>query len=293
MLHQRQTRKSLRIPTVRHSLTSTRYAVFLISTNDKTVKMWKVKNKPLVEQVNLNLVRPAVPERDEDEMDLDDEVQVHREHAPRPEKKIANLKIPKMDKSGQMVTTARPRHVYGNAHAYHINSIAVNSDGETFLSADDLRINLWNVDTTKQSFNVVDIKPENMEELTEVITAAEFHPTSCNIFMFSSSRGSIKLGDLRESALCDTQAKLFEASESDADKSFFSEIIASISDVKFTNDGRHILSRDVSRKQGCDEGEKREYRSLCCNSQHFPTSISDPFVSCACLTVPHAQSLGR
>ena len=27
-------------------------------------------------------------------------------------------------------------------------------------------------------------------------------------------------------------------------KSFFTEIIASISDIKFTNDGKHILSRD-------------------------------------------------
>ncbi len=39
-----------------------------------------------------------------------------------------------------------------------------------------------------QSFNVVDIKPENMEELTEVITSAEFHPTQCNLMMYSSSK---------------------------------------------------------------------------------------------------------
>jgi hypothetical protein len=39
---------------------------------------------------------------------------------------------------------------------------------ETFLSADDLRINLWNAGITEQSFNVVDIKPSNMEDLTEV-----------------------------------------------------------------------------------------------------------------------------
>ena len=44
------------------------------------------------------------------------------------------------------------------------------------MSADDLRINLWNLEITNQSFNIVDIKPANMEDLTEVITAAEFHP---------------------------------------------------------------------------------------------------------------------
>ena len=55
--------------------------------------------------------------------------------------------------------------------------------------------------------DIVDIKPANMEELTEVVTAADFHPISCNILVYSSSRGSIKLGDMRESALCDNHAK--------------------------------------------------------------------------------------
>lgn len=35
-------------------------------------------------------------------------------------------------------------------------------------SADDLRVNLWNLDIADQSFNIVDIKPQNMEDLTEV-----------------------------------------------------------------------------------------------------------------------------
>ena len=46
-----------------------------------------------------------------------------------------------------------------------------------------------------------------MEELTEVITSAEFHPVQCNLFMYSSSKGTIKLGDMRNAALCDTHAK--------------------------------------------------------------------------------------
>jgi len=40
------------------------------------------------------------------------------------------------------------------------------SDGETFISADDLRINLWNLEISSQSFNIVDVKPANMEDLT-------------------------------------------------------------------------------------------------------------------------------
>jgi serine/threonine-protein phosphatase 2A regulatory subunit B len=46
-----------------------------------------------------------------------------------------------------------------------------------------------------------------MEELTEVITSAEFHPKQCNTFAYCSSRGVIRLNDMRANALCDRPAK--------------------------------------------------------------------------------------
>ena len=57
------------------------------------------------------------------------------------------------------------------------------------------------------STDIVDIKPVNMEELTEVITSSEFHPIHCNLFMYSSSKSNIKLADMRDAALCDRHAK--------------------------------------------------------------------------------------
>ncbi|KAG0790216.1 hypothetical protein G6F57_000730 [Rhizopus arrhizus] len=192
-------------------------AHFLLSTNDKTIKLWKIFDK------SLKLVT---------------------EHSAAPTTATTNtLRLPKLTHHDTIVA-AVPRKVYANAHTYHINSISINSDGETYISADDLRINLWNLDVSDQSFNIVDIKPANMEELTEVITAAEFHPQHCNMFMYSSSKGTIKLCDMRESALCDRQAKVFEEVEDPAHRSFFSEIISSVSDINFSHDGRYILSRD-------------------------------------------------
>jgi len=55
--------------------------------------------------------------------------------------------------------------------------------------------------------DIVDIKPANMEELTEVITAAEFHPSECSLFVYSSSKGTVRLCDMRSQALCDKHAK--------------------------------------------------------------------------------------
>lgn len=148
-----------------------------------------------------------------------------------------------------LMVEATARRVFSNAHTYHINSISVNSDLQTFISTDDLRVNLWNLEITDRSFSIlyrsrscankdgklgklvltrmplwssslssarsltaplpdiVDIKPANMEELTEVITSAEFHPQQCHTFAYSSSKGSIRLCDMRQAALCDKHCK--------------------------------------------------------------------------------------
>lgn len=197
-------------------------AHFLLSTNDKTIKLWKVSEK---------YKRPAG-------LNLKDEAGLLRDPST-----ITTLRVPYFTPTDLMVE-ASPRRVFANAHTYHINSISVNSDHETYISADDLRINLWHLGITNQSFNIVDIKPANMEELTEVITAAQFHPSECNLFVYSSSKGTIRLCDMRSQALCDSHTKLFEEPEDATSRSFFSEIISSISDVRFSNNGRYFVTRD-------------------------------------------------
>lgn len=67
-------------------------------------------------------------------------------------KSAKDIVLPHVD-SRESIVTASPRRVYANAHAYHINSISLNSDGETYISSDDLRINLWNLSISDQSFS--------------------------------------------------------------------------------------------------------------------------------------------
>ncbi|KAJ0008350.1 hypothetical protein Pint_28807 [Pistacia integerrima] len=269
-------------------------ALFLLSTNDKTIKFWKVQEKKVKKISDMNLdplkavangsvasssnassPKPYLANGgcvDKSYSSLSNEFSI-------PLGGIPSLRLPTVVvlspvhspscdyksrigvTSNEISLMARCRRVYAHAHDYHINSISNNSlisedtcngsgvemclsDGETFISADDLRINLWNLEISNQSFNIVDVKPANMEDLTEVITSAEFHPTHCNTLAYSSSKGSIRLIDLRQSALCDSHAKLFEEQEAPGSRSFFTEIIASISDIKFAKDGRYILSRD-------------------------------------------------
>ncbi|KAF1348491.1 WD40-repeat-containing domain protein [Delphinella strobiligena] len=243
---------------------------YLLSTNDKTIKLWKVFEKSLKVVAENNLSQDLTPAG----------VGNANGGGPvRPAKHFrsaADLNFPRMTHHDTVIA-AVPRRVYANAHAYHINSISVNSDGETFISSDDLRINLWNLNIQDQSFNIVDIKPANMEELTEVITAAEFHPQSCNWFMYASSKGTIKLADMRERALCDQHAKQFEQEEDPSSRSFFSEIISSISDVRFSHDGRYILSRDYLTVKIWDVNMERQPVKTIPIHEHLRPRLCDTY----------------
>eukprot|EP00762_Andalucia_godoyi_P000205 ANDGO_02371.mRNA.1 Serine/threonine protein phosphatase 2A 55 kDa regulatory subunit B beta isoform len=198
--------------------------LFMLTTNDKTIKLWKVFERSVqnVSTFNIESGKPS--------------------YSSPANNRLRSLRLPRVS-YGETVVTAQQKRVYGNGHAYHINSISLNSDGETFLSADDLRINLWHVGVPNTSFNIVDIKPNNMEDLNEVVTTACFHPQQCNSFIYTTSRGIIKMVDMRQNALCDNHSKMFESPE-EIEKSYFTEIVCSISDAKFTRDGRYILTRD-------------------------------------------------
>lgn len=100
---------------------------------DKTVKLWKISERCLRAE-GFNLC---------------DERGVGRTPA-----EVKQLRVPVL-KPSELIVEASPRKVFANAHTYHINSISINSDDETYLSADDLRINLWHLGITNQSFSIL------------------------------------------------------------------------------------------------------------------------------------------
>ncbi|KAF7806066.1 serine/threonine protein phosphatase 2A 55 kDa regulatory subunit B beta isoform-like isoform X1 [Senna tora] len=227
--------------------------LFILSANDKTIKLWKIKEHkakkvkevahlPFVSSENIFLAERSFMSGQET---LSSANGYHLEWTESITQSMSlsqdiNTKIAGIDST----LHKKCQKVYAHAHSFNINSISNNSDCETFISADDLRINLWNFEASDQCFNIIDMKPSNMEDLTEVITSAEFHPLHCNLLAYSSSRGFIRLSDLRQAAICDHSARIFHDGASNGMKSFFEEIIASISDIKFLNDGQHLISRD-------------------------------------------------
>lgn len=107
-------------------------AQYLLSTNDKTIKLWKVCERNVREVTQYNAAA-----------------------ANNGRAKVicpSGIRLPQCSVRNR-VTASTAKRVYANAHTYHINSIALNSDGETFMSADDLRVNLWSLCRTDQSFS--------------------------------------------------------------------------------------------------------------------------------------------
>ncbi|KAJ3436400.1 protein phosphatase pp2a regulatory subunit b [Anaeramoeba flamelloides] len=213
----------------------------LLSTNDQTIKLWKIfsKEKELVTEFN--------KEREENE----------GINNPK------DLLFPQTQVE-EISKEAYNKRTYGNAHAYNINSISLSSDDEVFISSDELRINLWHLERTDKSFNIVDLKPEDLEQLSEVITCSQFHPNESNEFIYSLSKGVIHLGDLRQSAKCLNSVKVFEDEETSSNDSFFTEIVSNISDIKYSPCGRYILSRNYTTLKVWDvKMESKPLATLC------------------------------
>ncbi|KAL9680527.1 hypothetical protein QQ045_018407 [Rhodiola kirilowii] len=160
----------------------------------------------------------------------------------RPSKGSSSIppKVPRPESS----TVAMCRRTYAKGHDFYINSISINSDCETFLSADDFSINLWNLEISGQTFNIVDLKPTDTDHVSEMIRTAEFHPAHCNILAYGTSKGLIRLNDLRQSPICDRNGTLFAQRGHRSSRNAAMEIASSIADIKFKNDARHMITRD-------------------------------------------------
>ncbi|KAL9995314.1 putative transcription factor WD40-like family [Helianthus debilis subsp. tardiflorus] len=160
-------------------------ALFLLSTNDKTIKYWKVQEKKIKKVADISMVpSKATGKANVANSSVASTPKPHLANGGHTDKSytslsndllfppggVSSLRLPVVVVTcNETNLVARCRRVYAHAHDYHINSISNNSDGETFISADDLRINLWNLEISNQSFNIVDVKPTNMEDLTGTI----------------------------------------------------------------------------------------------------------------------------
>lgn len=188
--------------------------MYFLSTNDKTVKFWKIYE---------NDIKSITPYK----FCLEE----------------GELKLPKV-KITEKTWEPSLKRSFTNLHDYHIHSLGIAPNGENFLSADDLRIYLWNLETEQTAFKLIDLKPDVFNDLDEVIIRAKFHPTQDNTFMYCTSKGKISLCDLRQNSKGKNSAITYQYKKEEHKDIILFDIVESISDISFESSGRYIISRD-------------------------------------------------
>jgi serine/threonine-protein phosphatase 2A regulatory subunit B len=145
--------------------------------SDKTIKLWKVFEKSLKVVAENNLSGEAYRGATAPTQSTSN---LHPSLVPPPVPLVGSgtsLRMPTLTHHDTIVA-AVPRKIYANAHAYHINSISVNSDGETYISADDLRINLWNLNISDQSFSACALRDASPRCMAYLVPSPQTSSTS-------------------------------------------------------------------------------------------------------------------
>ena len=188
---------------------------FILATNEKKIRLWKLSDRKIT-------ISEKIPQRDKFT--------------------LRSLPLPLL-RTVDGCSFPSLKRTFATHHNFHIHSISASPDGESFISSDELRINLWNLENPAITFNILDIKPRNIDDVTEVITKSKFHPFDDCKFIYATNKGCVCLGDLRENSKLINNVLKFENSFNQ-DLNAFREVTSSISDASISPDGRFIYARD-------------------------------------------------
>jgi serine/threonine-protein phosphatase 2A regulatory subunit B len=168
--------------------------------------------------------------------------------------KVSNIKSEIKHKTKKVIKT----------HCTEINSLSENKiNRENFISSDDYRIYLWDMNVLSEVFNLVDIDPsmeiENPEKISKSITC-EYNP---HLFAYGTNKGNIRICDMRTSSDQLTFTKNFLDETSNLNKTIFANSLLSVHDLTFSLSNsytfatRHFLSVNLwdLRKQNEPSGK--------------------------------------
>lgn len=196
----------------------------LLTSNSRTIKLWKLQQK---------FGRKT-------------------EGAKRICKKGLGLVIPK-----RKVADAEPEHMSKLCHTFksnfagNLHSLSPTTDSLNFLSADEKSINLWSLEHVDHAaiYSLVDFSKPQKEVAggasLELISSACFNQfTKKEIFLYTTSLGSIKVCDLRERSNFQSRASSQMRADSHNSPSMYNQWLSYVSSASFLPDEYQLISRD-------------------------------------------------
>eukprot|EP00736_Rhodelphis_marinus_P001506 Rmarinus@m.16954 len=189
-------------------------ASLVLTSNERCVKLWKVHERKVVGVGDTAVSRS------------------------RP----ASLKLPKLVVKGKLVEHDQTRVWRTAGHTEGIHSVSLNSDDESFLTADPQKINVHRLEfVDNAAYNVLDMQGKDSPAVDETdwVTSAKFHPRHSYLMVYGSTTGLVRLCDMRTTHQCekhfDTVGKIS------------SSVVASVSDLQLCDN--FILVRDFMKVQ--------------------------------------------
>jgi serine/threonine-protein phosphatase 2A regulatory subunit B len=214
----------------------------LLSANDKTVKLWKVHEKDSWRLNEYNLKENA------------DNAISWRVYPNKMQPRMTRgtLVVPKVTKKYTSVAASfKKEYKSKSMNSREINSISVSSDQATFLSSDEMKVLLWDIESARGGHAIVDLLQggelcmQEIRSLNNIISAAEFHPNSGSVFAYGGSDGAIRLCDTRRRPVCTGHDKMYwNRDPSRMNRGFYDEYLDMVRDLRFSPSGRLMLSRD-------------------------------------------------
>lgn len=134
-------------------------------------------------------------------------------------------------------------------HHYDINTVTENIiNHNNFISSDDYKVLLWDLNVASDVFNVVDIEATNETDIPEKITKSAFCNYNPSLFAYGTNKGHIRFCDMRTSSDHISFAKTFKDENSNLNKTVFANSLLSVHDINlnlsnsYTIATRHYLS---------------------------------------------------
>ena len=134
-------------------------------------------------------------------------------------------------------------------HCNEINSLSENKiTRENFISSDEFKIYLWDLNVPSEVFNIVDIDPaieiDNPERITRSVVS-DYNP---HLFAYGTNKGNLKICDTRTSSDQLSFSSNFYDENSNLNKTIFANSLLAVHDISmslsnsYSFASRHFLS---------------------------------------------------
>jgi serine/threonine-protein phosphatase 2A regulatory subunit B len=183
-------------------------SLYVLSTNDKIIKLWKMSEK---------VIKKVVKASDRD------------------------LSMPVLQKVEETIYPSLHK-CFPSLHTTKIKAISASRNEEFLLSAEEEKVLLWSVEAPTKAFIIYDLNRPGLTDIKESVSSCCFHPTHDNVFLLATSMRSLRVVDTRVRV---TNPEVVSFGYPPGGKNFFSEMIEAYHDARFFPNATHLAARDA------------------------------------------------